>query len=388
MNFPRVFCLSVWLVTSSVYATEASTASSTSHRFTFSFPFSDADDMRPRGSTSTGAPVTLDTSVSEAWQSLRAVNISTQERDRRAILAMAGEYRVSFDFLEIVQFDTTAPQDRPYQTWSTEKVYVVENRPDFISLQHILVMHILDDQGQRRAPAVIKHWRQDWQYEPRHLDEYQGPVRWQRRALPKSQSRGRWSQSAYQVDDSPRYAALGRWQHNASFSTWIGNDTLRPLPRREYTFRDDYQVLVASNRHTILPSGWVQEENNLKQRVTQQGLGAAPHPLPFAAREYGIARYQHIRDGDFSAGDRYWARSSALWAEVRTYWEELFEQRAPICLIAAPDQKQLFVPLFELADDAPKLLTATPAQLRIWARQKIDGYLKTCTAGAASNASY
>ena len=28
--------------------------------------------------------------------------------------------------------------------------------------------------------------------------------------------------------------------------------------------RDDYQVLVGTNRHTITPDGWLQEENNLK----------------------------------------------------------------------------------------------------------------------------
>ncbi len=357
------------------------------HRFTFSYPFSDDDAMKPRGSSTKGVPVTLDTQVSAAWQSLQQAGIDSQERDRRAILAMAGEYRVSFDFLEVVQFDATAPKDRPYQSWATEKVYVIADRPDFVSLQHILVMHILDEHGKPMSPFVTKHWRQDWQYEPRHLDEYLGSVRWQRRALPASESHGQWSQTAYQVDDSPRYAALGRWQHNRSFSTWIGADTLRPLPRREYTFRDDYQVLMASNRHTILATGWVQEENNLKQRVPTGGAGNA---LPFAGREYGIARYERVLGTDFSAGDKYWQHTGALWAEVRTYWDELFAHDKPLCLRGAPDQKQLFIPLFALADDTRKLAGAKPEQLRDWARQRIDGYLTEgeCAAAASAAARY
>jgi hypothetical protein len=374
MKFPCFLVLAFFLSTAAVSKDGSDAAETAKHRFTFSYPFSDDDAMKPRGSSTKGVPVTLDTQASAAWQSLQQAGIGSQERDRRAILAMAGEYRVSFDFLEVVQFDATAPKDRPYQSWATEKVYVVADRPDFISLQHILVMHILDGKGKPMSPFVTKHWRQDWQYEPLHLDEYLGSVRWQRRPLPASESRGQWSQTAYQVDDSPRYAALGRWQHNQSFSTWIGGDTLRPLPRREYTFRDDYQVLVASNRHTILATGWVQEENNLKQRIP---ASAPADFLPFAGREYGIARYERVVGSDFSAGDKYWQQTGALWAEVRSYWAELFARAKPICLSGAPDQKQLFMPLFELAGDDKKLAGAKPEQLRDWARQHIDAYLST-----------
>ncbi len=387
MKFPSFLVLAFLLSTASAAKDSSDPAETTKHRFIFSYPFGDDDAMKPRGSSTNGVPVTLDTRASAAWQFLQQAGIGSQERDRRAILAMAGEYRVSFDFLEVMQFDATAPKDRPYQSWATEKVYVVADRPDFVSLQHVLVMHLLDENGKAMSPVVIKHWRQDWQYEPQQLDEYLGSVRWQRRPLPASESRGQWSQTAYQVDDSPRYAALGRWQHNRSFSTWMGGDTLRPLPRREYTFRDDYQVLMASNRHTILATGWVQEENNLKQRIPASAAGGV---LPYAGREYGIARYERIVGSDFSAGDNYWQRTGALWAEVRTYWAELFARAKPICLSGAPDQKQLFVPLFELAGDDKKLAGAKPAELREWARQHIDAYLSIdeCTDDAARGAKY
>ena len=35
--------------------------------------------------------------------------------------------------------------------------------------------------------------------------------------------------------------------------------TWRPLPRREYTRRSDYNALDVVNRHTIVPGGWTHE---------------------------------------------------------------------------------------------------------------------------------
>ena len=77
------------------------------------------------------------------------------------------------------------------------------------------------------------------------------------RAVPRAERRGAWSQTVYQVDDSPRYGSLGRWVHSDEASIWEGGDAWRPLPRREHSVRSDYQVLAGRNRHTILPTGWV-----------------------------------------------------------------------------------------------------------------------------------
>jgi hypothetical protein len=158
--------------------------------------------------------------------------------------------------------------------------------------------------------------------------------------VPADARRGAWSQSVLQVDDSPRYAALGRWQHAGGVSTWISDETWRPLPRREFSVRKDYDLLVGTNRHTITPDGWLQEENNLK-RVLQERRDLA--------REYGVARYQRVTDHDFSAGERYYARTEPFWAEVRAAWREI-QARAPrFTLRARVDQAQLFVPFFEYA---------------------------------------
>ena len=150
-----------------------------------------------------------------------------------------------------------------------------------------------------------------------------------------------------QVDDSPRYAARGRWQHADSFSTWLSDETWRPLPRREFSVRKDYQVLVGTNRHTITQHGWVQEENNLK--VALDGPGKPRAAMPHVAREYGVARYERIKDYDFTPGEQYFARTEAFWAEVRTTWREIERRSGRFTLRAQVDQGQLFVPFFEYA---------------------------------------
>src|SRR3990170_294799 len=92
-------------------------------RYTFSWPL-DANSVAPRGGTTKGPPVTLDREPSKQWNELRAEGISAYERDRRAILAMAGTYRVTFDFLEVVPFTVQDKRVAPYQSWGTEKIYV------------------------------------------------------------------------------------------------------------------------------------------------------------------------------------------------------------------------------------------------------------------------
>jgi hypothetical protein len=258
----------------------ASAAAHAADQFIFAWPLEEKA-LKPRGATTRGAPVTLDAAPSESWKKLREPGLTDVERDRRAILAMAGPYRVSFDFLEVVRYDPSLKQDAPYQSWGTEYVFVSEDRPELIALQHVLVMRMRLEDGKTSEPMVVRHWRQEWRYQPESLLAYEREQTWARRTVPAEARRGAWSQSVLQVDDSPRYAAVGRWQHAGGVSTWISHETWRPLPRREFSVRKDYDVLMGTNRHTITPEGWVQEENNLKLalqgHVTEvRGIGLVP----------------------------------------------------------------------------------------------------------------
>jgi hypothetical protein len=309
-------------------------------QFIFAWPLDQAA-LKPRGATTRGVPVTLDPAPGEAWKRLTEPGLSAQERDRRAILAMAGPYRVSFDFLEVVRFDPELKQDAPYQSWGTEYVFVAESRPDFIALQHILAMRVLQPDGKASEPIVVRHWRQEWRHEAERLLAYQGANTWAPRETPAAQRKGTWVQSVYQVDDSPRYASRGRWQHTDGMSTWISDETWRPLPRREFSVRKDYDVLVGTNRHTITPQGWVQEENNLKLVMNSN---------KYLSREYGVARYERIRDYDFGPGETYYRRTEPFWAEVRAAWRELEQGRGRFGVRAPVDQAQLFMPFFDYAE--------------------------------------
>lgn len=316
-------------------------------RYTFSWPL-DGTHLKPRGGSTKGAPVTLEAVPSAHWRALQQPGISDFERDRRAILAMAGTYRVTFDFLEVVPFKSVDRPIAPYQSWGTEKIYVDIDTGESISLVHILEMHFLQEDGTPSEPMVTKHWRQEWRYQPTHIVEHKGRDRWQRRAVTPAAANNVWSQTVYQVDESPRYASLGRWSHNGSFSEWLSGETWRPLPRREWSVRDDYQVLIGTNRHVIQPTGWVQEENNLKTALTP---ARAPRPeQPYLAREYGVARYERIKEADFRAADQYYKRTRMFWQEVRDAWRQAFTREDTITLKGPVDQLGLFRPLFEHAD--------------------------------------
>ena len=325
-------------------------------QYIFAWPLDEAK-LKPRGGTSRGAPVTLDREPSEAWRRLREPGIAPQERDRRAILAMAGAYRVSFDFLEVVRFDPALKPDAPYQSWATEYVFVAEDRPDFVALQHILLMRLA---GKESEPLVQRHWRQEWRYEADRLLAYEGANTW---ILKRDERRGAWTQTVLQVDDSPRYAAYGRWQHTETNSTWLSDETWRPLPRREFSVRKDYQVLSGTNRHTVTPLGWVQEENNLKLVLADR------RPL---AREYGVARYERIRDFDFEPARRYYAATEPFWAEVRAAWRGLADAKGRFTLRAQPDQGNLFIPFFEYAEKLEEGEAFNRDEARSFVRKTLD----------------
>lgn len=316
-------------------------------RYTFSWPYTADAEMQPRGGTSRGPAVELRESPTEAWQRLDDPDVSDFERDRRAILAMAGGYRTTFDFIETVGFTPDYEPARPYQSWGTEKVYVIEDRGDFISLQHVIVMFYEDENGNVRGPVVQKHWRQDWTYEDRGIHAYVGGDEWRRRTFSASEVDGTWSQAVYQVDDSPRYASIGRWEHADSYSAWTGRETWRPLPRREFSVRDDYDVLIGTNRHTITPTGWVHEQENLKAVLERPGRLASG--TPYLARELGVNRYERTAGFDFSAGDEYWDATAPFWAVVREAWADVHERADRFTVADEVDGRALFEPMFEYA---------------------------------------
>ena len=319
-------------------------------QYTYSWMFSDADGMKPRGGTTAGPNVVLDQQVSVGFQTLQSTGLTRLERDRQAILTMAGAYRTSFDFIETVGFTPQYEPPAPYQSWGTERVYIVASEPDFISLQHIIVMHFAAEDGTLSAPMVVKHWRQDWQYQDVAVHAFQGNGVFERQGQDATATMGTWTQTVYQVDDSPRYEAIGRWTHAQGVSFWQSDDRRRPLPRREFSVREDYQTLFGSHRITITPHGWTQEEDALKLVLDERNNPRSEQP--FLAREAGLSRYDRIVGYDFSAGDDYWRTTGPFWSRVRAYWTTLYRDESAFYFVKSVEGVPLFMALFDMADES------------------------------------
>ena len=306
-------------------------------------------DVQLRGGTTKGPPVRLSTEPSDEWNALQEEGLSDFERDRRAILALQGDYRVSFDFLEVEVYDTGAPFATPYRSWATERVIVLEDSKKLISLQHILVMFVEMDDGTVEGPMLIKHWRQDWEYEPKTALEFVGYSHWENRPLSTKDRSGSWQQTVYQVDDSPRYAMRGTWTHNRSFSAWDSDNAWRPLPRRERTVRSDYHTMTGTNRLTILPTGWVHSQDNTKTVLSS--VGTIDDAKPAVAREFGVNRYERIVGFDFSEAERYWSATSGYWKRVRKAWDKHTGQADSVRVDAKCNDVPVYALLFEVANE-------------------------------------
>ena len=299
----------------------------------------------PRGGTTRGAPVELDARVPDAYRAVHAADLDKRERDARAIRALAGDYRATFEFIETATLAPDIERDaRPYRSWATERIFLIADRATEIELQHIMVMRFVGDDGEISEPMVMKHWRQRWQWQPASIWRYAGDRVWRKATLSDREAAGRWKQTVYQVDDSPRYEALGRWHYDNDVASWQSERFGRPLPRREASVRDDYDVLSGRHTLTLTPHGWLHEQH-ARKIAERDGKTTA------LAQEIGLVRYQRIVDTDFSPADTYWVQTQAFWAAVRRYWDRAMAEHDRLEIRASVDGMPLFARLFEAAQN-------------------------------------
>lgn len=257
------------------------------------------------------------------------------EKDRKAILAMAGDFEVGFHFQETLSLhEGYEVREKPYAEEAHETVKVVEDSGRRIVLQHLLQV----------GPAVVKHWAQIWTYEDTEILEFQGKRVWATRVLAPEEVKGKWTQRVTQVDDSPRYEGVGAWSHNRESSEWTAVSN-RPLPRREHSRRKDYDLLVVTNRHTITAAGWFHEQDNTKW-VKRDGQ---EYPL---CREVGLNPYRRITGHDFSRANDYWTKTAGFWKEVRGVWEEITPREGSVKFPLRADPGRLEDVMEELTEQA------------------------------------
>ncbi|MET4897852.1 DUF6607 family protein [Sphingomonadaceae bacterium jetA1] len=245
--------------------------------------------------------------------------LAAKAADRAEILAMAGNYKVRFDMQETTAWQSGyVPLDRKI-SGGHEVVRVIEDQPDHIVLQHLLVV---DDHGKT---MVIKHWRQDWDYQPSRVLVYAGQGKWVWEAVPEAMRAGRWSQTVYQVDDSPRYAGWGRFETQGGVRRWRSNWTWRPLARRDAVRHPVYDRYYAINRHQPTPTGWIHWQDNMKMALKDGKL------VPIV-QESVLNTYERFDRYDVKAADTYWARTRDYWAAVRAAWSRVADTKGGIAI--------------------------------------------------------
>lgn len=232
--------------------------------------------------------------------------------DRAAILAMAGNYKVTFDMRETTPWRADYTPLPPKTSGGHEVVRVIEDSDRKIVLQHILVV---DVEGKT---VLVKHWRQDWIYEPTDVLVYAGKGRWNLEAVPERMRKGRWSQTVWQTDDSPRYGGWGEWTDEGGVPRWRSNWTWRPLARRDAVRKPPYDRYLAINRHSPSPAGWIHWQDNIK--MGPETAAADAKIVPFV-QESLLNTYVKFDGYNVKAADDYWAATKDYWAAVRTAWD-------------------------------------------------------------------
>lgn len=259
------------------------------------------------------------------------------EQDRQAIKALAGFYKVNFNYAEVTAPDTAYKFSKPYKSHANEWAEIIVDEPKRIVIQHMLA---IDDS------TVIKHWRQDWTYEDTDLMLYTQDNAWKKAKVSPADVKGKWTQKVYQVDDSPRYQGYGTWSHVGGRDAWQ-SETDSPLPRRESTTRNDYNVLNRGSRINITKEGWMFEQDNKKVIRTANGD-------KLLAVEKGYEEFSKIAPEKFAFAQKWWASQEKYWADVRAVWADILANNSNLKVQTKTNGKLLYEVLFALGDQSVK----------------------------------
>ena len=257
---------------------------------------------------------------------------SKLKKDTNAIMNMCGCFEVTFNFSETINLNNRENY-KPSQDYQTSPVYElaipIKQDKNHISIQHILQV------GDDNYRSIVKHWRQDWLYQNKNLYIYEKDNKWNYKNLNKTNYKGQWTQKVYQVDDSPRYEGSSSWVHVDGKSFWE-NTTPAPLPRREFSKRKDYNVLLRSNRHEITNYGWFHGQNNEKvDRINS----SEEEVLAF---EVGYNYYKRVANDKCRYAKEWWLENEKKWEIVRNIWTEIYSQNKNLSLKSEYNGKRLY----------------------------------------------
>lgn len=256
-------------------------------------------------------------------------------RDKQYVDKLCGCFEVEFKYAE-----TFSPKEnykyheREEISGGTELVFPIENTDRRIVMQHLLV--ITDS-------MIVKHWREEWTYENTEQWVYQGDNVWKKVQLKPEEVKGKWTQTVWEVSDAPRYQGSSQWV-TVDGKTFWQNTVDAPLPRREYSTRNDYNILKRGNRIIIRDNGYAHEQDNQK-------IIRANGKDELLVEEKGWNTYVRTEATNCAAGLAYWEKTKAYWTAVRNAWDSYMKEHTVVVLKKEVDGKVMHDHLFALAKE-------------------------------------
>lgn len=242
----------------------------------------------------------------------------TFEREKAAIMKMAGCYHVDYNFTEVESLQPDYKIDDRVYDVNKDKTVKEWIFPIQVSATHIRLQHILfgtDAQGKVIDNYYMRHQAEDWEYQPDYFYAFTSPSHWV--PSPLEANSGKWVRKITNLDDGPRYQCAAAWNVSGEYPEWKC-DNYAPIPGREYRDmkRKDYQALKRSTRIIQYGSNWLERQNNIKTVHTADTQKEI-------ARESGKTWYipapiSECTDAKAWADERvaFWEVSRKVWAKV------------------------------------------------------------------------
>lgn len=278
--------------------------------------------------------------------------------DIELIKKMTGCYKVKFQSRETFAFEKGYDFYPRYESYGLEWVFVDSEEDNRVSLQHLLIVG---------PKTIVKHWRQDWIYENTELLHFKGDSVWTKKRMSSYEAQGMWTQKVYQVDDGPRYECSAPWISYGSKHYWEC-ETNSPLPRREFSVRDDYNVLVRGNRHELTDYGWVHDQDNTKL-FSRHGVQKK------IAMEKSYNTYTKLDDDICKDAQTWWQDHKRFWFDVREVWSAVTEENEVLAFKGKVNGTPLWQKLFELDDLSTRDGRYNSSLIQKKVRQAIEGHL-------------
>ncbi len=246
-----------------------------------------------------------------------------------------GCFEVSFKYAETFSPDSSYKfHDREIIPGTPELALPIEVSENKIVIQHLLVVS---------PKFIVKHWREEWTFENNELWKYTKENTWEKQTLSPEEVKGMWTQTVWEVSDAIRYQGYSPFINLDGQTLWQ-NTADAPLPRREYSIRNDYNILKRTNRLVLTDSGYVHEQDNKK--IIRGNSGDK-----LLAEEKGYNIYKKLDMGKCVAALEYWENNKNFWEQVRNNWSTYLSKHNFVNLKFSVEGKMLHERLETLRND-------------------------------------